>query len=297
MPIKEFKRIENYFSGIKKVNADNIDLQFNQVTDYLNGEIYKVLDNLSSGRIPASVSPNDINKFLYNIGDGNISWKSIDGNAFKDKSLSLNKLVRSNSGSIFRINSENKLTSTAPEQENEVMVLSEQNIPKWSMLTGKNIKDRSITGQNILPQTIGVNNLPPELLQPLIKSDSIDGSKFKNQNITSDKLANNTLTIGKMTPDFAKKFIGDVWDNIIPNNYLTGLDFNKMLGNNVFANREEIVRIFKDNGASIYSNAGGQGQGATIGTIFSASKFGSTVDTEDRFAGIHVYGKINALKK
>jgi hypothetical protein len=224
MAIKPLKRVENYFSGFKKIKADSIDLQFNIISDYLNKQILPILKTLSTDKIPGSINPADANKFLQNVGDYSTKWASINNDSFGVNSLSLEKLVKTNVGGIIATGSDQIFKGIAATENNQALTSKDNDYPIWKKLSSVNIEDRAITGDNVADATITNENLPAYLIETLIANNSITGDKFKDNSITSIKIANQTLKVDKLSPELALDFPSTVWSNIIPNEYLATIN-------------------------------------------------------------------------
>lgn len=223
MAIKEFKRIENYFSSFKKVQADIIDSQFNMIAKYLNQQPVKDLNKLIDNQIPGSNQPGDVNKFLQNSGDGNTKWTFIDTSSFHDNSLSLSKLIKPNPGSVLATDDNQILEELSINRNNYSLISKVGNAPIWQKLTGVSIEERTITGEKVADHTLTNDNLPSYLIESYIADDSITGDKFQNGSITFEKIANQALTQEKLRPDILAEFSNTIWEEMMPDNYISNL--------------------------------------------------------------------------
>jgi len=294
MAIKAFKRVPNYFAGFSKLRADSLDSQFNMISSYLNDEVVTVLNKLSSDKIVGSTNPADANKFLQNVGDTTTRWSAIDNDSFSDYSLSLAKLVKTNIGSILAANSSGVIEPVSTSTTNQILSSRSHDLPIWTKIQTPNIADRSITGDSIADATITNDNLPAYLIENLIIEDSITGDKFKNNSITSTKIADNVLTAEKLHPNLATPFAKGVWNNIIPDNYLTTV--NQILKPQTYgfpASWETMIRLFNDRSRPVtkYTNSK-----PTINTVLPVSKF-SNNGYFFGFGAPHVYGRIRSATK
>jgi hypothetical protein len=265
MAIKPFKRVENYFSGFKKIKADSIDLQFNIISDYLNKQILPILSILSADKIPGSINPADANKFLQNVGDYSTKWAAINNDSFGVNSLSLEKLVKTNVGGVVATGSDRIFKGIAATENNQALISKYNDYPIWKKLSAINIEDRAIIGDNVADNTITNENLPAYLIETLVANNSITGDKFKDNSISSIKIANQTLKADKLSPELALDFPSTVWSNIIPNNYLSTVD--SIL--EPISYRSHIIRVFNNkNNPAIYSQ-----QGEALNIVFPITKF------------------------
>lgn len=297
MQIKTFKRIDNYFSGFDLIKADSLDSQFDNIGSYLNKEVLPNLNTLLQGKVKGSTNPANINKFLKNLGDKSTRWSAIDNDSFADNSIHLRKLVKSNIGAVIAANASGILQGVAPSYDNQVLVSRANNTPVWKKLTNNNIKDREITGDNVADKTITKTNIPDALLSVPLANDSITGDKFITHSITNSKIANNTLTAEKLNPYIRNIFSNTVWENIIPNNYLTTATNILSNWNGVGSERSSFMRMFLEAGVNCIPNSNNQ---PTINYKIPASKFminrGSS-NTQTGFSVNHIMDKLHCATK
>ena len=230
MPINQFKRINNYFSTKDKIEANSIDSQFNLIGEYINRTVKPILDQLSKDSVPGSTNPADVNKYYQNVGDGTTKWSAITNDVFVDSSLTLQKIDKNNVGSVIAADNQGAFNVLTPTSDNQVLVSRNNNTPIWKKLTADNILDRGITGVSIAQKTITNQNLPAYLLQTQIADNSLVAAKFRQNVITTTKLGKVTdgdgLTINKLTPALAADFSDKLWENIMPDNFLTPMTYN-----------------------------------------------------------------------
>lgn len=230
MPINQFKRINNYFSTKDKIEANSIDSQFNLIGEYINRTVKPILDQLSKDSVPGSTNPADVNKYYQNVGDGTTKWSAITNDVFVDSSLTLQKIDKNNVGSVIAADNQGAFNVLTPTSDNQVLVSRNNNTPIWKKLTADNILDRGITGVSIAQKTITNQNLPAYLLQTQIADNSLVATKFRQNVITTAKLGKaadgDGLTINKLTPALAADFSDKLWENIMPDNFLTPMTYN-----------------------------------------------------------------------
>ena len=220
MAINPFKRITNYFATSPEIKANSIDLQFNMIANYLNSKILPILNNLNEGRIAGSLNPADANKFLQNVGDGNIKWISIGNDAFANNSLALSKLTRSNPSSVLSASVDQVIKAVSPTENNQTLVSRVNDAPVWKKLTANNLEDRTIVARNVQLGSINNQNLPAYLLQTLIVDNWVGNDRFMDNSITTAKIEDNSLTAEKLSPALAAIFPTKIWSEIIPDNFL-----------------------------------------------------------------------------
>lgn len=292
MAIKELKRIENYFTGFKKARADSIDSQFNMIVKYLNNEIVTTLKRLSNDKIPGSVVPSDVGKFLRNVGDGSTHWDEINNDSFSSYSLALSKLIKINASSVLAYDENQMLKDITPIGDNQALVARLNKVPIWKKLKADNLADRTIKGSNVADGTITNRNLPAYLIETLIGDGTITGNKFKNDSITSIKIADKTLSAEKLSPALAAEFPNKVWPNIIPNGYLK--DATKVIESSYTTgsiDRTRLMRVINPKGTHALPSMQGSSVYTSINTVLPLTKF------KGDFIPALVYGKIKSSIK
>lgn len=300
MPIKAFKRVDNYFSGFKTLKANALDGQFNMIGQYLNTEAVKLLNQLSADKIPGSANPADANKFLQNVGDGTTKWGVINNDSFANYDLPLAKLIKTNIGSILASNQSEQIEPVSATSNEQSLVSRNNDTPIWQSITGESIADRSITGESIADGTITNRNLPAYLIENIIVENSITGDKFQNESITNQKIANNTLAEQKLSSSLVESFPTAVWSNIIPDDYLKTI--NQMINpvpnpNDLW---ETIIRLFNDSSKPVRINhftGYGTGGKPTINTVIPESKFMNDGANKMGFSAYNVFGQVKAETK
>lgn len=237
MPINPFKRISNYFDTVEKIQAHDVDSQFNLISDYINKTVKPILDQLSKDTVPGSNNPADAGKYYQNVGDRTTKWSFITSDVFVDNTLSLQKIDKNNSGSILATNANQELTIVVPTTNDQILTSRNNDTPIWKKLTGDNILDRGITGASIALNTITNQNLPAYLLQTQIADNSLVAAKFTQNVIITNKLGRaidgDGLTVEKLTPALATDFANYLWENIMPDNFLQTMnnnDWNRIMG-------------------------------------------------------------------
>jgi len=230
MPINPFKRISNYFDTVEKIQAHDVDSQFNLISDYINKTVKPILDQLSKDTVPGSNNPADAGKYYQNVGDTTTRWSFITSDVFVNNTLSLQKIDKNNAGSILATNTSQELNTVTPTANDQILASRSNDTPIWKKLTGDNISDRGITGASIALNTITNQNLPAYLLQTQIADNSLVAAKFTQNVITTNKLGRaldgDGLTIEKLTPALAVDFANYLWENIMPDGFLQTMNNN-----------------------------------------------------------------------
>lgn len=75
MAIEPFIRIENRLTDKNFADAEQLDFEFNRITEYLNTKLLPVLNTLFDMQVLASNKPEDLNGYLYENEEGLLAWK------------------------------------------------------------------------------------------------------------------------------------------------------------------------------------------------------------------------------
>ena len=195
----KFKRNYNFFKNILEktdriIYADDLDNQFNIVTNYLNNNLKPAIDELLSGSVKGVYG--QIGAFLHNLGDGKTDWKYVDNDTINDFSISLNKIVKINSASIIAIDSEGIMNEVSSFNDNQVLISQENQIPVWDFIDGNNIEFKTLTGQQF--GKLSMENFVENQFITNIVANVITTENISDLNITNEKLKDETITVEKL---------------------------------------------------------------------------------------------------
>lgn len=189
---------KNYFSGVQArgdfIKAGDLDRQFVTISSYINKFIVPTLNQLISSQIPGSNNPIDANKNLINVGDGTTKWDLPKAEYIPDYSLSLNKLVQANSGSI--IASDNNMISRAITPASSGLALTSRvnNTPIWKKIAGNDsISNRVITSEKIALEGLRSENFGVSFERSFIRT-IIRNQLIASNTIPTSKIANGAVT-------------------------------------------------------------------------------------------------------
>lgn len=189
---------KNYFSGVQArgdfIKAGDLDRQFVTISSYINKFIVPTLNQLISSQTPGSNNPIDANKNLINVGDGTTKWDLPKAEYIPDYSLSLNKLVQANSGSI--IASDNNMISRAITPASSGLALTSRvnNTPIWKKIAGNDsISNRVITSEKIALEGLRSENFGVSFERSFIRT-IIRNQLIASNTIPTSKIANGAVT-------------------------------------------------------------------------------------------------------
>lgn len=179
------------------MNAEDFDLQFNKIVNYINTKIVPIVNNLGGNNIAGTNEPNTANTFLRNIGDGTTEWAPINNNAINDYSIAFSKIIRTPPnaiGSVFATGADRAFRLVAPSAENQALVSRNNNLPVWQKLKSENFFDRALDGAKINYAAIGLEHLGPEVTGRDVDDNAIFSRHIQDQTITGLQLADGILS-------------------------------------------------------------------------------------------------------
>ena len=195
----KIKRSRNFFRDIilkedKTIYADDIDSQFNEVTDYFNDTLKPAIDTLVSEAIEGVAG--NIGAFLHNIGDGSTDWQYVNSDRLDDFSITFEKLVKNIASSTLITNADGDLSTVPANNSNEVLISREANTPIWQLVTSEHIEPKTITGQQF--GVLSMENFVENQFITNLVANVITTAKIQDSNITNDKLLDDSITYDKL---------------------------------------------------------------------------------------------------
>lgn len=210
---RNFENFENLSKKIKVFRTSDLYNEFVNLGNYFNNvlqiEFEKIL-NISLITVP--------NKFLINVGNGNVDWVNIV-DVIEDNTIQLSKLEKIPLKSVLCSDGTGKIIPITCIESNAVLFTRSNNIHIWRRLHNEDIEDNTLTGDqiNVLEQI----NLDDNITNNFITDDLLETFHLEDGSITSDKIAKNTLNIDlfDLSPTQIGKFIpGKYLDTVGVNN-------------------------------------------------------------------------------
>ena len=252
---------KNFFQKISlkenKLIAEDLDLRFNLIADYLNNEVYSELLNvvvqtkLGTNEVLNNVD-NPINTYLFCTEEGNFTWKRIEQSDIPDNSIDVDKLLKYKPCTLLLSDSEGVILPLKPGIENELIVLQDNEKPDWSTINHKNIKDGQITESKVALGTLTEDNFLPEALcifQP--QESQVDGSKLRKDILSSRHLKDGEIDFSHLVQDVKKSLIGEqeigvfLWGSILNDNIVDEIEHLAHTESNIPAiNHSKITKNF-----------------------------------------------------
>lgn len=217
------------------MNANEFDLAFSEIVNFINNQIISTLNQLLSGAVPGSTDPNDINKFRRNVGDGTTEWASIGNDAFDDFTLGFSKLSKCTPCSILAAGADKIFREVTTDQSNFTLISQANSLPVWRNIRSQNIDDRQITGVKIALRTLTNDNLENNLLATQLLDDAVTGIKVVNRTIPTSKIEDETINENILQDLLAglvgRRFIDNgnanilLWGNTLPDGFITNINY------------------------------------------------------------------------
>ena len=239
MSINPFNRDTAYFQIMRDrsmmINAEDLDFQFNNLTDYLNKKIVPLVNGLIAREIKGVNDPNLVGACLLNIGDGTTRWTKVNTNVIADYSIPLSKFTNynysffsENIGSILATDNSKVFMPITPLESDNVLLSRLNSSPIWRKIETGDILNRSIVGANIALNSIGLEHLSAELIGIDVTDNSILTNFIKDASISGNKLLDGSITENKISIDLINERKANVKKNefTIADNTLENRHFN-----------------------------------------------------------------------
>ena len=221
MPISNMQRKTNYFGVKNKIKAVEIDLQFNNIVDYINNNIISAINKLISDQFIGSDNVALRNSFLINLGNNTTKWDFLNLDNFKYNGTSLIKFEKGLPNSILAVDNSNEYKFVSPTNDNQVLISVLNNLPTFDYISNDCFTDRCILGNHVALNSIGVNNIDENTCS--IADNSIPTIKFADNSVTINNLENGDnvkgILINKFSAGLQAIFPTMITSNMIPDNY------------------------------------------------------------------------------
>jgi hypothetical protein len=164
-----------------------IDLydEFNNLGNYLNNNLKTELEKILN--ISLIIEPD---KFLINIGDGNVAWVNIV-DVINDNSIPLNKLQKIPINSVLCTDGFGNVIPITCTVDFGILFGRYQNTHIWRKLLNEDIEDHTITGDKI--DKLNQLNIDDSLSNSFLSANILETKHFNDNSITSDKIIDGSL--------------------------------------------------------------------------------------------------------
>ena len=185
MSIKPFIRDTAFFQSLRDRNmpirANDLDTQFNDISNYINKKIAPIIDILADKQIPGVNGNADM--FLKNVGDGTTIFDRIIVNNLEDYTIGLNKLNNTDVGSIIATGNDNSFARIMPLASSQILSATLGNAPVWKQVSGNNFANNTIQGNKVDFNIITANHLANDVFGQPLANNSISEQHFIDNTI------------------------------------------------------------------------------------------------------------------
>lgn len=233
MSINQFTRDAAYFQVMRDrammINAEDLDLQFNNLVDYLNAEIVPIINNFIAGAFIGVNDPNLSMACLLNVGDGTTRWQRINSNIFPDYSIPLTKFAPIDPNCVVWAGSNRRFDVNAASNLNDGILFSRNNVSNiWRKVNTGDIADKTLIGGHIGLGAVRIQHLDVSLQAELFAAPRmILNTNIIDPYVREDNLQDNSLLEDKIAIDLIQTRqdsieVGNyIWlDNSIENRHL-----------------------------------------------------------------------------
>lgn len=174
--LKEYIRDTAFFQSVRDRNipitAKELDLEFNNVINYINKKIKPLVETLANKQIPGIAD--NAGMFLQNVGDGTTRFARVDSSTIPNYSLSLQKFANITPSSIVASANNNIFVSVASLANNQILSSRLGNIPVWKLAGAENFENNTIPSGKIALATLTANHLVPGIIGRPLDDNSVE---------------------------------------------------------------------------------------------------------------------------
>lgn len=216
----EFTRNKNQFKisskSVKTFRTVDLYNEFVSLGDYFNNTLKTKLESILNISLRTTS-----NKFLINIGDGNINWVDII-DVIEDNSIPLNKLQKIPSNSIVCSDGGGDIVPIQCEIDYGILFARYQDTHIWRKLINEDLLEQSITGAQI--DTLEQTNLDDYLTGNFITDNLLETVHITDSTISSAKIVDGTLDKSLFSlPN------GEIKTGFIPDKYVNEVGVDNLL--------------------------------------------------------------------
>lgn len=205
MSIDQFTRDAAYFQVMRDrvmmINAEDLDLQFNNMVDYLNTKIVPIINNFIAEEF---IGINDLalaGSCLLNIGDGTTKWQLINSSIFPDYSIPLSKFTPVAPFSVITTSSNGNWEAIPSNLNDNILFSRNARSATWRKVNTGDIADKTLIGGHIALGAIKIEHLGDGLRQALFAAPRmILNENIAKAQIVENNLQDNSLTAEKINP-------------------------------------------------------------------------------------------------
>ena len=187
------------------IQAEDLDLEFNALVNYVNDEICGTINNLSNQVSKETKCNKSGGYLLYNNQYGKKEWREIEEDDLPNNLLSKFKM-NNDICSIVATNRDQSFEQYIPESKNSrVFMLNTKKNLVWSKITSCNIQEKSIKGKNIESNSIKLKHLKDNVTRDFLYERAISDRHIKNKSIEGESFKDNCIGKFQLTKDLLQK--------------------------------------------------------------------------------------------
>lgn len=205
MSIDQFTRDAAYFQVMRDrammINAEDLDLQFNNMVDYLNTKIVPIINDFVQGQFIGVNNPALAGAGLLNVGDGTTKWERINSNIFPDYSIPRAKFTPVTPFSVITTSSNGNWAALPSNLNDNILFSRNARSATWRKVNTGDIADKTLIGGHIALGAIKIEHLGDGLRQALFAAPRmILNENIAEAQIVENNLQDNSLTAEKIDP-------------------------------------------------------------------------------------------------
>ncbi len=183
--VRNKEKFKSLAKTIKSFRTADLYREFNDLGNYINTYLKTEFEKIFN--ISLKIEPD---KFLINVGDGNINWVDIV-DIVDDNSIPLNKLQKIPNNSVLCTDDSGNVIPITCNIDYGILFGRYQDTHIWRKLLNEDIEDHTITGDKI--DKLNQLNIDDSLTNSFLSVNILETKHFEDNSITSDKIIDGSL--------------------------------------------------------------------------------------------------------
>ena len=188
--VRNFNKFKTLSKNVKVFRTVDLYNEFVDLGNYFNNTLKTELENILNKSLITVP-----NKFLINVGDGNIDWVDIV-DVIEEDVIPLNKLQKIPNNSVLCSDEQGQLVPVQCTIDYGILFGRYNNLHIWRKLLNEDIEDHSITGDKI--DKLSQLNLSDDLTNNFVGNYNLETKNIADNSITSDKIIDGSLDKGSL---------------------------------------------------------------------------------------------------
>lgn len=183
--VRNPEKFKTLSRNVKVFRTADLYNEFVALGDYFNNTLKTELENILNKSL---ITVPD--KFLINIGNGNIDWVDIV-DVINEDVIPLNKIQKIPNNSVLCSDDQGQLIPVQCTIDYGILFGRYNNLHVWRKLLNEDIEDHSITGDKI--DKLSQLNISDDLTNNFVGNDNLETKNIADNSITSDKIIDGSL--------------------------------------------------------------------------------------------------------